>query len=334
MINSVTLRRPDDMHVHLREGQMLKNVAPYTAKQFGHALIMPNLSKPVLTGADVIRYRTEILHAAPSLHPMMTIKLVPSTTPDTIIDAISAGAVAGKLYPEGVTTNSEDGVSDIKAMYPVFDAMQRHDMVLCLHGETPNAFCLDREEAFLHDLRDISKKFPYLRIVLEHVTTEAAVEVVKHTSNVFATITAHHLLITLDDVIGGKLNVHNFCKPIAKRPSDRFSLLKVVFENDPKFFLGTDSAPHMKETKECASGCAGCYTAPLAIELVALAHEQAGVSLDRMSDFISRFGSRFYRFQQNSDSISLKRETWTVPLEYDGVVPFMAGQKLPWKLDV
>lgn len=331
----ITIRRADDMHVHLRDGAMLRNVAKYTGERFARALVMPNLTPPVLTGDDASRYKGEILNAvgdAP-FEPLMTIKIVPATTPELVRVAKSVGVVAGKLYPEGVTTNSEDGVSDIQALYPVFAEMEAVNMVLSLHGEHPTAFCLDREAAFLSTLQDIARSFPKLRIVLEHVTTEAAIECVKTLPDtVAATITVHHLMITLDDVIGGKLKVHNFCKPIAKLPSDRDSLRWAATSGNPKFFLGTDSAPHAKHTKECAEACAGCYTAPIALEMLATAYEQAGYDPARMEGFSSESGARFYQLPLNEGSTKMIREIWTVPDEVDGVVPFWAGRSLAWRL--
>jgi dihydroorotase len=262
----------------------------------------------------------------------MTIKLLDRTTPQIVREAKLAGAVAGKLYPAGVTTNSDDGVRYIQSLYDTFEVMQEVGMVLSLHGEAPEAFCLDREEAFLGILKDIAKTFPRLRIVLEHVTTNAAVETVQALpETVAATITAHHLVLTLDDVVGGKINPHNFCKPLAKRPADRSALIEAAFSYSPKFFFGTDSAPHIRETKECAAGCAGCFTAPLALELLAHVADEHGLSLEGIQGFTSEYGAQFYGLPLNEGMVTFVREPWTVPDVLDGVVPFWAGQTLNWR---
>jgi dihydroorotase len=289
---AITIRRPDDWHVHLRDGELLTAVAPATARHFGRALVMPNLTPPVKTGADAMAYKERILAATEGsgFEPLMTIKLLPETTAEWIQEAKQAGVIAGKLYPQGVTTNSEDGWSEIEVLDPAFAAMEAAGMVLCLHGEAPDAFCLDREERFVRDvLPAIAGKFPRLRIVLEHVTTRVGVEMVRELPNVAGTITVHHLLLTLDDVIGGALNPHHFCKPVAKRPEDREALVEAAIRSE-RFFLGTDSAPHLKENKECAAGCAGVYTSPVG------------------------------------------RGEWPVPAECAGVVPMRAGGTLAWQV--
>jgi len=342
MAESLTLRRPDDFHLHLRDGALLGQVLPHTAAVFGRALVMPNLDPPVLTGADAERYRKEILGARPSdgagsdFEPLMTIKIVPSTTPAIIRDAAAAGVVAGKLYPEGVTTNSSDGVRDVLALGEVFAAMAEAGLVLCLHGETPDAFCLDREERFLFEvLPELARSFPELRIVVEHVSTAAAVDWVQHQpgANVAATITVHHLLLTLDDVVGGMLSPHHFCKPVAKRPADRAAIVAAAVSGDPRFFLGTDSAPHPREAKESAQGCAGVFTAPVALPLLATVFEEQS-ALDMLDAFCSGHGAAFYGLLPNPGTLRLLREPWTVPVDYDGVVPLNAGSTLPWRVDI
>ncbi|MBU6389666.1 dihydroorotase, partial [Patescibacteria group bacterium] len=240
--------------------------------------------------------------------------------------------VAGKLYPEGVTTNSEDGVNDIPALYPVFERMAKEEFILCLHGERPGVFSLDRETAFLPVLEEIATRFPNLKIVLEHVTTEAAVELVKKLPDtVAATITVHHLYLTLDDVIGDKIRPHHFCKPVAKRPEDRAALLAAATSGNPKFFLGTDSAPHAVETKECEAGCAGVYTAPVAIPLLAEIFERQN-ALDQLEGFTSFFGAEWYGLPPNAAHITLQKQEWIVPDRCGTVVPFRAGKKLTWKV--
>jgi dihydroorotase len=340
---TLTLRRPDDFHLHLRDGALLGRVLPHTAATFGRALVMPNTEPPVLTGADAERYRKEIVSALPgsgsgsgsAFEPLMTIKIVPSTTPAVVRDAAAAGVVAGKLYPEGVTTNSSDGVRDVLALGPVFAAMAEAGLVLCLHGETPDAFCLDREERFLFEvLPELARSFPSLRIVLEHVSTAAAVDWVQHQpgTNVAATITVHHLLLTLDDVVGGMLAPHHFCKPVAKRPADRAAIVAAAVGGDPRFFLGTDSAPHPREAKESAHGCAGVFTAPVALPLLATLFEEQG-ALPALEGFCSTHGAAFYGLPPSTGTLRLVRSPWTVPTDHDGVVPLNAGSTLPWQID-
>jgi dihydroorotase len=332
-MQKITLRKPDDMHVHLRQGDMLTEVAPYTAAQCARAIVMPNLTPPILTAEDVVRYREEIEQAAgSSFKPLMVFKIVPSTTPAMVTELKKVGVTAGKLYPEGVTTNSEDGVKDIPALYPVFKEMEKQGIVLCLHGEVPGVFCLDREAAFLPVLDDIAKNFPKLKVVLEHITTAAAVEQIKRLpANITATITVHHLELTLDEVIGEKIRPHHFCKPIAKRPEDKAQLLDAAISGNPKFFLGTDSAPHTVETKECSAGCAGVYTAPVMLEVLAEVFERME-SLDKLEDFTSRFGAEFYGLPLNTETVELEKKTWKVPAQYGPVVSYKAGEELTWKM--
>ncbi len=329
----ITIDRMDDMHVHLREGSLLVNVLPYTARQCGRALVMPNLLEPVVDGAGVFAYRDRILDILATwdldFTPLMTIKILPSTTKEMIVGAVKAGAIAGKVYPEGVTTNSSDGAKSMKALFPQFSAMQDAGMVLCLHGEDPGAFCLDREESFLHDLCDIVTVFPNLKVVLEHVTTAVAVQAIEnYGDNVAGTITAHHLMLTLDDVIGGSLNPHAFCKPVAKRPSDRLALRKAATTSG-KFFLGSDSAPHRREKKECSSGCAGVFTAPILAELLAEVFEEEG-RLDQLEGFTSKAGGKFYGLPPATGTLTLEKTPQQVPDLYQGVVPMRAGQPLQW----
>jgi len=332
-MQKLSLRKPDDMHVHLRQDAMLTLVTPHTAAQCARAIVMPNLTPPILTAEDVNRYRKEIQTAGgKGFTPLMTFKIVPSTTAAMVEKLKKAGATAGKLYPEGVTTNSEDGVKDIPALYPVFKEMEKQGLVLCLHGEVPGVFSLDREAAFLPVLDALAKNFPNLKIVLEHITTAASVEkVLSLPKNVGATITVHHLELTLDEVIGDKIHPHHFCKPIAKRPEDKARLIEAAISGNPKFFLGTDSAPHTKETKECAAGCAGVYTAPVMMPVLAEVFERMD-SLEKLEDFSSKFGAVFYDLPLNMEKIELVKEDWQVPDLYGTVVPYRAGQMLSWRL--
>jgi len=333
-MKTLAIRRPDDFHVHLRNGDMLENVAKFTERHFARALVMPNTMPPIVTAEQIPFYRREIKQAAPNLEPLMTIKLTMRTTPETIEKAMAAGAIAAKMYPEGVTTNSNDAVSSIESLYPVFGCMEYNGMVLCIHGELPEGFVLDREWAFLETLEAIHQRFPALRIVLEHVTTDDAVQTVKRLPpNVAATITVHHLMITLDDVVGGFLQPHHFCKPIPKRDKDLVALVEAATSGNPKFFLGTDSAPHLKENKECGSGCAGVFTAPVALACLAKVFEDEE-SLDRLEDFTSTFGANFYGLPLNEGQIVLVKhdndDGYVVDHLAGGVVPFMAGKRLQW----
>jgi len=264
----------------------------------------------------------------------MTIKLTQATTARTIREARAFGVVAAKLYPEGVTTNSEDGVRDVGALDEVFSVISAEGMVLCVHAEAPGVFCLDREGAYLPRVQSIVEEYPDLRVVVEHVSTDDAVKFVMASGpNVAATITAHHLVLTLDDVVGGSLSPHNFCKPIAKRQEDRAALVRAAAYGNSKFFLGTDSAPHRQGDKECCSGCAGCFTAPIAMPLLAQVFEREAGMSTRLRDALERFtsvhGAKFYGLPLNEGTITLRREPTVVKRE-GSVVPFMAGKTLEW----
>lgn len=334
----LNLRAPDDFHVHLRDGELLRGVCRYTSGTFRRALVMPNLTPPVRTGYDVAKYKDRIMAAHRSdrepFTPLMTFKIMPGMLANEVTTCVAAGAVAGKLYPEGVTTNSEDGVKSFHDVEHVFAELERLGAVLCLHGETPGVFCMDREKAFLHDLRKIVNDFPKLRIVLEHVTTIEAVQaVLAGPDTLAATVTVHHLVTTLDDVVGGMLNPHNFCKPIPKRPEDMWALRHAVFDGSPKFFLGTDSAPHLVGTKECASGCAGVFSAPCAMETLLELFEDAQVNEGVLEAFTAQNGARFYGLPQNQETVAFSRRPCFVPAVIAGVVPFRAGQELRWSRD-
>lgn len=336
MEGTLTLIAPDDFHVHLRDGELLSGVCRYTSGTFRRALVMPNLSPPVRNGFDVASYRDRIMEAHRSerepFTPLMTFKVMPGMLANEVAAAVAAGAVAGKLYPEGVTTNSQDGVRSLEDVYPVFEELQRQGAVLSLHGETPGRFCMDREEAFLDSLQEILDSFPSLKVVLEHVTTAAAVRAVQNgPDRLSATVTVHHLMTTLDDVVGGMLNPHLFCKPIPKRPSDMQALRDVVMLGHPRFFLGTDSAPHLVGTKECASGCAGVFSAPCAMETLIELFEDQGVNETVLEGFTSRNGAQFYGLPVNQETVTYVRRPCTVPSSVVGVVPFRAGQELRWQ---
>lgn len=335
-MQELTIARPDDFHLHLREWGDLHYTLEHTAMAFGRALVMPNLKCPVLTAEDVWRYRHQILGAArkkgfPGFIPLMTIQIVDATTPKIIQRAHEAGVIAGKLYPAGVTTNSANGVRRIDDLAPVFEEMQRLGMRLCLHGETPEIFTLDREEHFLVALANLAHAFPRLRIVLEHLSTAAAVHAVRELPDqVAATITAHHLMLTLDDVFG---RPHHYCKPVPKRPEDRQALIEAATSGHPKFFFGSDSAPHTARKKLSAQGCAGVFSAPVALPLLAAIFEQHG-ALEWLEKFVAVNGACFYELPMNQGEVRLVKEAWTVPecvpLDY---IPFMAGETLPWRID-
>lgn len=338
-MDELTIRKGDDLHCHLRRGEILKSVIGFTASQFKRALIMPNTSpEPILTAKDALGYRREILAALPKergFKPLMTIQINDFTTPEIIRDASRVGVVAGKVYPLGVTTNSGNGVSDFDNIYPVFEQMQKSGMIVSIHGESadPKVFCLDREIVFLDTLIKIANDFPELKIVLEHVSTREAVEAVRHLSpNVAATITVHHLYLSLDEVVGNLIEPHNFCKPIAKRPEDRQALQKAALSGDSKFFYGGDSAPHLRAAKESGQGPAGVFNAPVALPMLVQFFEENGAP-DKIEGFLSFFGAKFYGLPIGGEKITLIRKEWIVPEVYDGIAPFMAGKRLNWQVE-
>lgn len=323
------------MHLHVRQGDVLQAVVPQTARVFGRAIIMPNILPPVTTAERVEKYRARVEQAARphSFTPLMTFKIMPGMSPDTVGELKKAGVLAGKLYPEGATTNSEDGVADVKAIYPVLELMQQHDIVLSIHGEVPAAFSLDREAEFLPILLDIRRKFPRLRIVLEHLTSAAAVEAVQQLDGVAGTITLHHLELTLDDLLGGELNPHFFCKPIVKRPADRAALQKAAMSGSPKFFFGSDSAPHPIHRKHAPAVRAGVFSAPVAFNGLLrffLEHE----AINKLEDFTSRFGAEFYGLPLNTQKIIAYRSDYIVPDDISGIVPYHAGVCFPYQFTV
>lgn len=312
------LRQPDDLHVHLRDGEMLSLVLPYTARQFRRALVMPNLKPPVTTTERAIEYYERIQSALPeniSFEPLMSLYLTDHTTPEEIEKAKQSGVVvACKLYPSGATTNSDSGVTDIQKLDPVFTKMSELGILLLVHGEKlqdqegTDIDVFDREAKFLDQVLDpIIRRHPNLKIVLEHITTKVAVEFVRERGeNLAATITAHHLLVNRNHMLSGGIRPHLYCLPILKREEDRQALLEAATSGDPSFFLGTDSAPHTVESKESDCGCAGSFTAPIAMELYATAFDSVGC-LDKLEDFSSRFGAAFYGIPQNTSTIELKR---------------------------
>ncbi|MFF7709550.1 dihydroorotase [Pseudomonas sp. NPDC007930] len=343
MTDRLILLRPDDWHIHLRDGAALPHTVGDAARQFARAIIMPNLVPPVRNAEQAAAYRERILAARPAgsrFEPLMVLYLTDRTQPADIHAAKASGFVhAAKLYPAGATTNSDSGVTSIDLIFPVLEAMAEVGMPLLVHGEVTRAEIdvFDREKAFIDEhLRRVVERFPTLKVVFEHITTADAVQFVNQApANVGATITAHHLLYNRNHMLVGGIRPHFYCLPILKRNTHQEALLDAATGGSAKFFLGTDSAPHAQHAKEAACGCAGCYTAFAAIELYAEAFEQRG-ALDKLEGFASLHGPAFYGMAPNSERITLLRETWqvpaTLPLGEHGVVPLRAGEQLRWRL--
>ena len=340
--STLTLTRPDDWHLHVRDGAALAAVVPHTAAQFARAIIMPNLRPPVTTAAQALAYKARIRAAVPAgvaFEPLMTLYLTDNTPPDEIARAVDAGVVALKLYPAGATTNSDAGVTDVRKTYKTLDAMQRAGLLLLVHGEVtdPEIDLFDREAVFIERvLMPLRRDLPELKIVFEHITTKEAAQYVRDAeAHTAATITAHHLLYNRNAIFQGGIRPHYYCLPVLKREQHRQALAQAATSGSAKFFLGTDSAPHPAQLKEHASGCAGCYTAHAALELYASAFEAAG-ALDRLEGFASFHGPDFYGLPRNQGTVTLKRESWTPPESYpfgDAVVkPLAGGEPLGWRL--
>ena len=339
----ITLIRPDDWHLHLRDGALMQAVLPDTIRRFGRAIIMPNLKSPVISTELAQAYRARILAALPQktrFEPLMTLYLTDNTSPQEIIKAKASGIIHGvKFYPSGATTHSDAGVTDITKCYAVLAAMEEQDLPLLVHGEVtdPLVDVFDREQVFIaRYLAPIVARFTKLRIVFEHITTRHAADfVTSASSNVAATITAHHLLYSRNAMFAGGLRPHLYCLPVLKREEHREALIAAATSGSPKFFLGTDSAPHAKHAKESSCGCAGMYTSHAAIELYAEAFEQAD-ALDKLESFASFFGADFYRLPRNQDSITLQKQSWKVPAELpfgdEVLVPLRAGETVMWTL--
>ena len=341
-ITSITLTRPDDWHVHLRDGAVLADVVPHTARQFGRAIVMPNLKPPVTTTAMAAAYRERILAALPAgmrFEPLMTLYLTDNTSADEIRRAVNSGFVkAVKLYPAGATTNSDAGVTDLNRCMGALETMQELGLPLLIHGEVTDADIdlFDREAVFIERvLQPLRKSLPGLRVVFEHITTKDAADYVRDAEgDIGATITAHHLLYNRNAIFKGGIRPHYYCLPVLKRETHRQALLQAATSGNPRFFLGTDSAPHPKGLKEHACGCAGCYTALHAMELYAQAFELAG-ALEQLEGFASFHGPDFYRLPRNADKVTLQRTDWIIPDEVRmgdaTLVPLDAGQPLHWK---
>lgn len=341
---TLVITQPDDWHLHLRDGDVMASVLPHSARQFARAIVMPNLKPPVTTTSQAAAYRERILKALPAefghFQPLMTLYLTDNTPADEIERAIESGIVFGvKLYPAGATTNSDAGVTDLRKCWATLDAMQRLGMPLLIHGEVTDASIdlFDREAVFIDRvLEPLRRDFPSLRVVFEHITTrEAAQYVAQATGQIGATITAHHLLYNRNEIFKGGIRPHYYCLPVLKREEHRRALIEAATSGNPRFFLGTDSAPHPKGLKEHACGCAGCYTALHAMELYATAFDSAG-RLNALEGFASLHGPAFYKLPVNASKITLKKESWIVPAElpmaHTSVVPLDGGAELTWKL--
>lgn len=340
----ITITRPDDWHLHLRDGEALAAVLPHTARQFARAIVMPNLKPPVTTVEQAAAYRERILAALPagmSFEPLMTLYLTDNTPAAEIAKAAASGFVkAVKLYPAGATTNSDAGLTSIEKAYGTLAAMEEAGLPLLVHGEVtdPKVDLFDREKAFIDTvLSPLLQRFPKLRVVMEHITTKDAAQFVAGAGqNVGATITAHHLLYNRNAIFQGGVRPHWYCLPVLKRETHRQALVDAAISGSSKFFLGTDSAPHAKGAKEAACGCAGCYTAYGALELYAEAFDQAG-ALDKLEAFASFNGPAFYRLPRNAGTVTLVKESWPVPASYayaggDTLVPLRSGESLSWKM--
>lgn len=340
-MNQLTLTRPDDWHLHFRDGDILRDVVPHTARQFARAIVMPNLKPPVTTTEMAGAYRQRILAAVPggtNFEPLMVLYLTDNTRPDEIRRATASGFVHGvKLYPAGATTNSDAGVTDIRRCMAALEAMQEQGLPLLIHGEVTDGDIdvFDREAVFIDRiLQPLRRDLPGLKVVFEHITTREAAHYVRDAEgSIAATITAHHLLYNRNAIFKGGVRPHYYCLPILKREAHRLSLIEAATSGDPRFFLGTDSAPHPKGLKEHACGCAGCYTALHAMELYAQVFDDVG-ALDKLEAFASFYGPDFYGLPRNTDTIILRRESWTVPDELPmggtSVVPLDAGTSLRW----
>ena len=344
MVDQITITSPDDWHIHLRDGAALTRTVADAAHSFRRAIVMPNLVPPVMNTAQALDYKDRILAARPSgsqFEPLMVLYLTDTTDPAEIARAKAAGIHACKLYPAGATTNSASGVTDLKKIYPVLEAMQEAGMLFLLHGEVTDSSIdiFDREKVFLErTLSHIVERFPALKMVLEHITTsDAAQFVTAAPANVAATITAHHLLYNRNHMLAGAIRPHYYCLPILKRNTHQQALIKAAISGNPKFFLGTDSAPHAQNKKEAACGCAGSYTANAAIELYAEVFEDAG-ALDKLEAFASHFGADFYQLPRNTDTITLVKRDWQMPdsllMGDQPLIPLRAGETLRWQRQI
>jgi len=333
-MNQITLNAPLDMHLHLRDGEMLENIAKESAETFSAAIIMPNLVPPVSTQKEVLAYKERIMKAVgnETFTPYMTLFFKPSYD-KAFLKSVKEHITAIKLYPAGITTNSEGGVSgfDVEELRPALEAMAKLNIPLCVHGET-NGFVMDREAEFVSIYEKLASAFPKLKIIMEHITTKASVDALNRFENLYATITIHHLLITLDDVAGGMLQPHLFCKPIAKRPEDREALLKVALEAHPKVMFGSDSAPHPRHAKEACGCAAGVFTAPIALQLLTELFGRHQASVENLQAFVSGNAQKIYTIQVPQKHVVLEKKAFKVPADYQGVVPMYAGETIAYSV--
>ena len=343
-MTKLKITRPDDWHLHLRQGEMMSSVVGMTARQMGRAIVMPNLSPPVRTVKESLKYRSEILASLPkqsTFDPLMTLYLTDNTTKQDIIDAsLDEHVFAVKLYPAGATTNSNNGVASLSGLYPTIEQMQKEKIPLLIHGEVtdPCVDVFDREKVFIENvLEPLLERFPELRVVLEHITTKDAVDFIFDAKQeIAATITAHHLLANRNHMFAGGVQPHYYCLPILKRRQPhQESLVKAATSGNPRFFLGTDSAPHDRLHKESACGCAGVFSAHAAIELYAEVFDKAN-KIEKLEGFASHYGADFYGLKRNKDMITLEKKSWTVPESFNfsgsEVIPFFSGKELSWRL--
>jgi len=331
---STRLESPLDMHLHLRDGEMLNIVAPLSASSFSGAIVMPNLVTPITTKEDLISYKQRIMKAIgdKDFIPYMTL-FFKSTYSREFLESVKDEITAIKLYPAGITTNSDGGVSgfEIDELKDILEAMSDLGIPLCIHGET-GGFVMDREAEFVPIYENLASNFPNLTIIMEHITTKESVEALDRYPNLYATITLHHLIITLDDVAGGMLQPHLFCKPIAKRPEDREALLKVALEAHPKVMFGSDSAPHPREAKESCGCAAGVFTAPIALQRLVELFDENSVSIENLQKFVSGNAREIYKINPTTKSILIEKRDFIVPDNYSGVVPMYAGEKLRYSI--
>lgn len=331
-MKKIEIIKPDDFHVHLRQDELLELTVRHCSESFCRAIVMPNTIPPIASVKTIEEYRERIGFINREFKPLMTFKLLKSLTADDILAMKEAGALVGKLYPAGSTTNSSDGIKDWKEISDLLSVMSDVGLVLSIHGEDPSAFSLDREKAYIPQILDVSREFPHLKIVFEHLSSAEGVSAVENgPENLVGTITVQHLLLTLDDIIGDSLNPHSFCKPVLKRPEDRSALERVVLEGNRKFFFGSDSAPHKIIKKENSCGSAGCYTSPVALPLLADFFDKQE-KIELLEGFVSHYGADFYGLEYNREKITLVKESWKVPYEYSGIKPLYAGKTIDWKI--
>ena len=331
-MKKIKIIKPDDFHIHLRQDELLNLTVSHCSESFARALIMPNTIPPIASVETLRQYRDEIAAKDKSFTPLMTFKLLKSLKKEDVLAMKEAGALAGKFYPAGSTTNSADGIKRWLEIKDLLKVMSDCGLILSIHGEDPSVFTLDREKAFIPQIEEISQEFPDLKIVFEHISSKEGIEAVENGSaNLAGTITVQHLLMTLDNMIGGTLDPHSFCKPVLKSPVDRDSIQRVVLEGNSRFFFGSDSAPHLIQKKENSSGCAGCYTSPVALPLLVEFFEEHN-KLDLLENFVSRFGAEFYGLPVNDETITLEKTSWIVPDEFSGVKTLYSGRELKWKI--